>query len=950
MSDYTGMYRGAVHDVNDPESRGRLRILVPAALGASPSGWAEPALPSTDSPAWAVGDRVWVLFEGGSINRPVYISRMVIGADDIPNGAITQEKLDGALLDLIEDTGINIFFGDFPDPVDPEEGDLWHKDDGTMERYDGFAWAPFTDPAIEAALVAAAAAADLADGKVAIYFAAGGVSHVGPTLNNQGVTLGTADTGDLWYETDNEYKAYRWTGSAWVAYALGSAALAVTIQNTLAASITSFSGTTLPVSPKNGDMWLRPENVATAEGSMIEVHTLYRFDSARTPGTEPGSQWIKSDDPLVQQALINAQAAANLADSKVRVFADNKHPTKFAPASDPVMTDADVGDLWIRLDEGNKNYRYDGADQGWVSAQSTSTNEFTVLTRLALTGAGNEIAKDAVVTVQSGVTPPAAPQVLSTYTVNNIHEGFAPRGMGYHAAGDRYVSMETVFSATMTATSVDPTTKDNIWAYGYDLTAARSEVQSGMGGVVVIGNSAYALCQTTEAVPGTFLARWYVYKINWSSGTTWTYNSRWLYEPSGSLGGNSTWRPAIGIRGSNLVIAQANAGGSVKVSEYSTSGVLQGSIGDFVNVDTSNFTQSKHCSGVVVSSADVGSERYWVTFEGRNTAYAFTSGKLRDVNSDFALPTSNPYGLMWDSALATPRFRTRTGPNIYRFSGIKDSDFSSNALNLAITWRNATTGSETAHSPAFVSTTFPRRSNLMIVSDTIPNDTANATDPDAVGFYVARGTSPTRTSYHRATTAHTVAGQQVLVLEDLPPGTNAVPPDPTTTPFPAATPGVFKSAALLGGDPSWSLKGDGSVRIADVLEVDAAGNDLLDTGWVSGWAAKGASTPFPNNASTVINYAEYRIIGKTAHVRISVTAGAAYNPANADHANQSIVTGLPTLAQPSVNVTVAARMAETPVGAMITTGGVITWTGSHSNSPNFLLSDTMVIDAHYFLG
>jgi hypothetical protein len=95
MSDHAGIYRASVADINDPESRGRIRLLVPAVLGAALSAWAEPVLPPTEQIFWTVGDKVWALFEDGDLNRPVYMSRMAVQSEDIVPGAIQPGALGG---------------------------------------------------------------------------------------------------------------------------------------------------------------------------------------------------------------------------------------------------------------------------------------------------------------------------------------------------------------------------------------------------------------------------------------------------------------------------------------------------------------------------------------------------------------------------------------------------------------------------------------------------------------------------------------------------------------------------------------------------------------------------------------------------------------------------------------------------------------------------------------
>jgi hypothetical protein len=86
------LYRASVFDIDDPERRGRVRLLVPQVLGESPSGWAEPTFPG-ESAQYRIHDRMWVLFEGGDVNRPTYISRMRVRTEDITPGAVTLESL-----------------------------------------------------------------------------------------------------------------------------------------------------------------------------------------------------------------------------------------------------------------------------------------------------------------------------------------------------------------------------------------------------------------------------------------------------------------------------------------------------------------------------------------------------------------------------------------------------------------------------------------------------------------------------------------------------------------------------------------------------------------------------------------------------------------------------------------------------------------------------------------
>ena len=70
---YYGVYRGSVHSTKDPLKKRRIRVLVPQILGEAPTEWAWP-MDSTGShqSTPAVGQGVWVMFEGGDPSFPLW--------------------------------------------------------------------------------------------------------------------------------------------------------------------------------------------------------------------------------------------------------------------------------------------------------------------------------------------------------------------------------------------------------------------------------------------------------------------------------------------------------------------------------------------------------------------------------------------------------------------------------------------------------------------------------------------------------------------------------------------------------------------------------------------------------------------------------------------------------------------------------------------------------------
>ena len=105
------------------------------------------------------------------------------------------------------------------------EGDLWFDtDDGyKLYYYTGSAWTSVQDTAIAAAQSAATAAQTTADGKNRVY------------RQTSQPTGGTYAEGDLWFDTDDANKMYRYTGGVWTGFTLGDAALASLSANKLTA-------------------------------------------------------------------------------------------------------------------------------------------------------------------------------------------------------------------------------------------------------------------------------------------------------------------------------------------------------------------------------------------------------------------------------------------------------------------------------------------------------------------------------------------------------------------------------------------------------------------------------------------------------------------------------------------------------------------------------------------
>ena len=89
---YFGKYRATVINNLDPEMRGRLMLMIPDILGLIPSTWAEACVPlagPTGPPMGVymvppIGAGVWVEFENGHPDYPIWVGCRWSAASDIP--------------------------------------------------------------------------------------------------------------------------------------------------------------------------------------------------------------------------------------------------------------------------------------------------------------------------------------------------------------------------------------------------------------------------------------------------------------------------------------------------------------------------------------------------------------------------------------------------------------------------------------------------------------------------------------------------------------------------------------------------------------------------------------------------------------------------------------------------------------------------------------------------
>jgi microcystin-dependent protein len=108
-NNFLGIYEAIVQDLSDPLGQGMARLLVPMVLGRASTAWSRPVMGKESVGGVKVGDRAWVVFEGGELSRPVWFA---VNADapvhshaasDIASGVLDVARIPAT---AVEPTGV----------------------------------------------------------------------------------------------------------------------------------------------------------------------------------------------------------------------------------------------------------------------------------------------------------------------------------------------------------------------------------------------------------------------------------------------------------------------------------------------------------------------------------------------------------------------------------------------------------------------------------------------------------------------------------------------------------------------------------------------------------------------------------------------------------------------------------------------------------------------------
>lgn len=160
-------------------------------------------------------------------------------------------------------------------------GDIWFETDNGNRPYvySGSAWVDVRDAGITAALAAAADAQDTADGKIQSFFQT--------TAPSTGIGVG-----DLWFDIDDGYRLYRYTGSVWQDIQDSDIATAILAaqdaQDTADGKAVTFYSSTTPTAEGTGDLWYNTTTgvVRRWSGASWDLFSTYNDLTALNSGQD----------------------------------------------------------------------------------------------------------------------------------------------------------------------------------------------------------------------------------------------------------------------------------------------------------------------------------------------------------------------------------------------------------------------------------------------------------------------------------------------------------------------------------------------------------------------------------------------------------------------------------------------------------------------------------------
>ena len=224
-------------------------------------------------------------------------------------------------------------------PSNPNKGDLWFdtsvvngSSKNKLHRWDGTKWDAITDKQIIDAIEKAQNAQDTADKKIVTYYQA-----TQPTEGH---------IGDLWIDTDDNNKIYRFDGISWldVSYKGINAETAKEIQGALDkikdvqdivdGKIEIYYATSQPSGAKQGDIWV---DISLNDKGKPK-NRMYRYDN---------NKWVIIQDDNIENIFAEL--------GQLEIAVDGKVTTYYGTVDQlPPASELHNGDLWVDTSNHNK--------------------------------------------------------------------------------------------------------------------------------------------------------------------------------------------------------------------------------------------------------------------------------------------------------------------------------------------------------------------------------------------------------------------------------------------------------------------------------------------------------------------------------------------------------------------------------------------------------------------
>lgn len=308
-------------------------------------------------------------------------------------------------IDTATSTGGNRVFYQNSEPTASTGNDLWINPDDSnrFKRWNGLTWEYVDDVRINSLTsyvdeVKQALTTDIGAVASQTNEVRAQALQRNRTFRQASAPTNTTETplsvGDLWYDTSNGNKPYRWAGvtvgwqetsdqrfdtlaasiqterEARVAGDSSSAQEINRVSSVANAKNRVYRQSAAPADPVTGDVWIDTTDVTLPDGTAAAGNVLKRWN---------GSTWELTNDPRIatsaamvetlNKAVTDPSGSVAQSISKVSAQAQGKNRTFFqnaAPTSTAGYTLA-VGDLWMKSNDNNRMHRWSGT--AWVATE-----------------------------------------------------------------------------------------------------------------------------------------------------------------------------------------------------------------------------------------------------------------------------------------------------------------------------------------------------------------------------------------------------------------------------------------------------------------------------------------------------------------------------------------------------------------------------------------------------